>query len=44
MILSAKYPAEIENLIIWGSNAYVIPEELESYESKLFASYTKMKL
>lgn len=34
MILSAKYPELVEKLVIWGANSYVIPEEMEAYESK----------
>lgn len=32
MILSAKYDKVVKKLIIWGSNAYVIEEELKIYE------------
>ncbi|RZC32046.1 valacyclovir hydrolase [Asbolus verrucosus] len=32
MIISAKYPTVVDKLIIWGANAYVIPEEIQSYE------------
>lgn len=34
MITAAKYPEEVEKLVVWGSNAYVLPEEIEIYESK----------
>lgn len=34
MMLAAKYPNVVEKLVIWGSNAYIIEEELKSYESK----------
>lgn len=34
MIAAAKYPDEVEKLVVWGSNAYVLPEEIETYESK----------
>lgn len=33
MILSANYPQNVEKLVIWGSNAYVLPSELKIYES-----------
>ncbi|XP_017785694.1 PREDICTED: valacyclovir hydrolase [Nicrophorus vespilloides] len=32
IILAAKYPAVVRKLAIWGANAYVLPEELKSYE------------
>lgn len=35
MILSAKYPEVVTKLIIWGANSYVLPEEIEAYESRL---------
>lgn len=34
MILAALFPRNIEKLVIWGSNSYVLPKELEIYESK----------
>ncbi|KAI4459061.1 valacyclovir hydrolase [Holotrichia oblita] len=32
MILAATYPNSIQKLVIWGSNAYVVKEEIDSYE------------
>jgi len=32
MIMAAKYPESIEKLVIWGSNSYVVKEEIEQYE------------
>lgn len=34
LIAAAKYPDEVEKLVVWGSNAYVLPEEIETFESK----------
>lgn len=34
MITAVKYPDEVQKLIVWGSNAYVLPEEIEIYESE----------
>lgn len=34
MILAAKYPDTVSKLVVWGSNSYVIKEEIDSYESK----------
>lgn len=34
MILSAKYPQCVNKLVVWGANAYVIPSEIETYESE----------
>lgn len=33
LIMAAKYTNAIEKLVIWGSNSYVLPEELDIYES-----------
>ena len=38
MILAGKYPKSVEKLIIFGSNAYIVEEELKIYESKSPAS------
>lgn len=32
MILAAKYPNAVDKLVVWGSNAYVLPEELKIYD------------
>ncbi|GJQ86671.1 hypothetical protein Trydic_g7854 [Trypoxylus dichotomus] len=32
MILAAKYKDSVQKLVVWGSNAYVIKEEISSYE------------
>lgn len=34
MILAATKPEVVQKLVIWGANSYVIPEEIQSYESK----------
>jgi hypothetical protein len=34
MIISAKYPDAVDKLVIWGANAYILPEEIKSYEGK----------
>lgn len=34
MLLAATYPEMVDRLVIWGSNSYILPEELEIYESK----------
>lgn len=31
IILAAKYPERVDKLVIWGSNAYVLPDELKIY-------------
>lgn len=33
MILSGKYPGQIEKLIIFGSNAYIVKDELKIYDA-----------
>lgn len=33
MILAAKFPLAVHKLVVWGSNAYILPEELKIYES-----------
>lgn len=35
MLMAAKYPNAIDKLVIWGANAYILPEELDIYESRL---------
>ncbi|CAH1973035.1 unnamed protein product [Acanthoscelides obtectus] len=32
MILAAKYPKNVEKLIMWGVNSYILPEEVKIYE------------
>lgn len=32
MIMAAKFVDSIEKLVIWGSNAYIAPEEINIYE------------
>lgn len=34
MILAAKYPSAVNKLVIWGSNSFILPQELEAYKSK----------
>lgn len=33
MLIAARYPDVIDKLVIWGANAYIIPDEVEIYES-----------
>lgn len=33
LIMAAKYTKSIDKLVIWGSNSYILPEELKIYES-----------
>jgi valacyclovir hydrolase len=33
MILAANHAESVEKLVIWGANAYILPEELKIYES-----------
>ncbi|KAK9871156.1 hypothetical protein WA026_011437 [Henosepilachna vigintioctopunctata] len=32
LILAAKYPEVVDKLIVWGSNSFVMPTEVEGYE------------
>ncbi|PSN30578.1 Valacyclovir hydrolase, partial [Blattella germanica] len=33
LILAAKYPNNVDKMVVWGSNAYIIEEEVKIYES-----------
>ena len=33
LIMAAKFNAAIEKLVFWGANSYILPEEVQSYES-----------
>nr|CAD7459405.1 unnamed protein product [Timema tahoe] len=33
MILAAKHPQNVDRMLIWGANAYIVKEELKIYES-----------
>ncbi|XP_026759759.2 valacyclovir hydrolase [Galleria mellonella] len=33
MILAAKYPESVEKLVIWGSNSFILPNEIELYNN-----------
>lgn len=33
LIMSAKFNNNIDKLVIWGANSYILPEEVEIYES-----------
>lgn len=45
MILAAKYPLNVHKCVVWGSNAYVLKEELETYKSEFsFPSTITIKL
>lgn len=34
MIVAAKYPEQVDKLVIWGANSYVTEEEAKIYESE----------
>lgn len=34
LLLAATYPEMVDRLVVWGSNSYILPEELEIYESE----------
>lgn len=34
MILAAQNPDKVESLVIWGSNSYILPDELKMFQSK----------
>ena len=34
MILASKYPDNVDKMVIWGSNAYVVEEEVKIYEGE----------
>ena len=36
MMMAGMEPEAIDKLVIWGSNAYIIPDELKTYESNKF--------
>lgn len=36
LIMSAKFNDLVEKLVIWGSNSYILPREVEIYESTFF--------
>lgn len=36
VIMAAKYSEHVDKLVIWGVNSYVLPTELELYESMTF--------
>ena len=38
MIAAAKYPNIVQNIVIWGSNAYITQKDLDKYNSKLQCS------
>lgn len=38
MIIAAMYPKTIQKLVIFGSNASILPEEMEIYEGKQITS------
>ena len=40
MIAAAKYPEQIDKLVIWGANAYITDEEAKIYESEFHLSST----
>jgi valacyclovir hydrolase len=40
MIAAAKYPEQIDKLVIWGANAYIVDQEAKIYESEFCLSNT----
>ena len=40
MIAAAKYPEQIDKLVIWGANSYIIDQEAKTYESEFYVSST----
>lgn len=32
MLIAARYPDVVDKLVIWGANAYIIPDEIKTYE------------
>lgn len=34
LIMAAKYPDNIDKMVIWGANSFILPKEMEQYESK----------
>jgi valacyclovir hydrolase len=40
MIAAAKYPEQIDKLVIWGANAYIIEQETKIYEREFYPSST----
>ncbi|CAH2040788.1 unnamed protein product, partial [Iphiclides podalirius] len=32
LILAAKYPSAVDKLVVWGSNSFILPHELEAYK------------
>lgn len=37
MIVAAKYPDVVNKLVIWGCNAYILPQEVDMYNSKFYS-------
>ena len=35
MIAAARYPEMVQNLVIWGANAYITQKDMDTYNSKL---------
>lgn len=33
LIHAAKYPNAVNKLVVWGANAFILPQELEMYKS-----------
>ncbi|KAL1517417.1 hypothetical protein ABEB36_001184 [Hypothenemus hampei] len=32
LILAAKYPENVEKLVVWGANSYILPKDIEQFE------------
>lgn len=44
LLMAAKYNKSIDKLVIWGSNAYILPEELKIYQSIVHESVILYKI
>jgi len=40
MIAAAKHPEQIDKLVIWGANAYLVEQDEKIYESEFYLSST----
>lgn len=41
LILAARHSGNIRKMIVFGSNCYILPEELKVYQSMIIIDYTK---
>lgn len=42
MIVAANNQKSVENLIFWGSNSYIVPDEIKIYQSKRNITFFKV--